>query len=133
LNRKTNRFGEFNLIPERFHVSGIPETWKFVRIAKSWRRAPPRTWRSRGIDARLATQSKVFGGVSKLAEEGELNASTLSAKGNPELKSLRALLRANGHAAYGPSPPETRGLIRDRHGVPLTKERIGRLRKFWEK
>jgi DNA-binding phage protein len=44
----------------------------------------------------LRRMSKVFGGVSKRAEEGELNASTLSAKGNPELKSLWALLRAMG-------------------------------------
>jgi len=44
--------------------------------------------------------SKAFGGVSKLAEDAELNANTLyrtlSPKGNPELKSLRALLRAMG-------------------------------------
>jgi len=41
-----------------------------------------------------------FGGVSKLAEEAKLNATTLyrtlSPQGNPELKSLNALLRALG-------------------------------------
>jgi len=44
--------------------------------------------------------AKAFGGVLKLAEEAELNATTLyrtlSAKGNPALKSLTALLRAMG-------------------------------------
>src|SRR5262245_13281377 len=48
----------------------------------------------------LRRMSKAFGGVSKLAEEAELNATTLyrtlSPKGNPELKSLTALLRAMG-------------------------------------
>ena len=48
----------------------------------------------------LRRLSKAFGGVPKLAEEAELNVNTLyrtlSPKGNPELKSLRALLRAMG-------------------------------------
>jgi probable addiction module antidote protein len=48
----------------------------------------------------LRRMSKAFGGVPKLAEEAELNVNTLyrtlSPKGNPELKSLRALLRAMG-------------------------------------
>ena len=48
----------------------------------------------------LRRMSKAFGGVSKLAEGAELNANTLyrtlSPKGNPELKSLKALLRAMG-------------------------------------
>ena len=48
----------------------------------------------------LRRLSKAFGGVSKLAKEAELNATTLyrtlSPKGNPELKSLTALLRALG-------------------------------------
>ena len=48
----------------------------------------------------LRRLSKAFGGVPKLAEEAELNATTLyrtlSPKGNPELKSLTALLRAMG-------------------------------------
>ena len=41
-----------------------------------------------------------FGGVSKLAEDADLNVTalyrTLSARGNPELKSLMALLKAMG-------------------------------------
>ena len=41
-----------------------------------------------------------FGGVSRVAEQAELNATTLyrtlSPQGNPELKSLRALLKAMG-------------------------------------
>lgn len=48
----------------------------------------------------LRRMSKAFGGVPKLAEQAELNVNTLyrtfSSKGNPELKSLRALLRAMG-------------------------------------
>jgi len=48
----------------------------------------------------LRRMSKALGGVPKLAEEAELNVNTLyrtlSPKGNPELKSLRALLRAMG-------------------------------------
>ncbi len=44
--------------------------------------------------------AKAFGGVSRLAEQAELNATTLyrtlSPQGNPELKSLMALLKAMG-------------------------------------
>ncbi|MGH8582974.1 MAG: addiction module antidote protein [Gammaproteobacteria bacterium] len=44
--------------------------------------------------------AKAFGGVSRLAEQAELNATTLyrtlSPQGNPELKSLTALLKAMG-------------------------------------
>ncbi|MEX0803773.1 MAG: addiction module antidote protein [Candidatus Binatia bacterium] len=48
----------------------------------------------------LRRMSEAFGGVQKLAEKARLNANTLyrtlSPKGNPELKSLRAVLRAMG-------------------------------------
>jgi probable addiction module antidote protein len=48
----------------------------------------------------LRRMSKAFGGVQKLAEEAELNVNslyrTLSSKGNPELKTLRAVLQAMG-------------------------------------
>lgn len=48
----------------------------------------------------LRRLSKAFGGVQKLADQAKLNANTLyrtlSSKGNPELKSLRAVLRAMG-------------------------------------
>ena len=48
----------------------------------------------------LRRMATAFGGVPKLAAEAELNATTLyrtlSPKGNPELKSLTALLRALG-------------------------------------
>jgi probable addiction module antidote protein len=48
----------------------------------------------------LRRLSRAFGGVPKLAQEAELNATTLyrtlSPQGNPELKSLTALLRALG-------------------------------------
>ncbi|MGH8471233.1 MAG: addiction module antidote protein [Gammaproteobacteria bacterium] len=48
----------------------------------------------------LRYMAKAFGGISKLAEQAELNATTLyrtlSPQGNPELKSLKALLKAMG-------------------------------------
>jgi len=48
----------------------------------------------------LRRMTKAFGGVQKLAQDAELNVNslyrTLSSKGNPELKSLRAVLRAMG-------------------------------------
>jgi len=48
----------------------------------------------------LRRMSKAFGGVQKLADQAKLNANTLyrtlSPKGNPELKSLKAVLRAMG-------------------------------------
>jgi len=48
----------------------------------------------------LRRMSNAFGGVQKLAHRTKLNAKalyrTLSPKGNPELKSLRALLKAMG-------------------------------------
>jgi len=48
----------------------------------------------------LRRMAKAFGGVQKLAADAELNANTLyrtlSSQGNPELKSLRAVLRAMG-------------------------------------
>ena len=48
----------------------------------------------------LRRMAKAFGGVPKLAQKTELNATslyrTLSPRGNPELKSLNALLKAMG-------------------------------------
>ena len=48
----------------------------------------------------LRRMSEAFGGVQNLAGRAKLNANTLyrtlSPKGNPELKSLRAVLRAMG-------------------------------------
>ena len=48
----------------------------------------------------LRRMSEAFGGVQSLAGKAKLNANTLyrtlSPKGNPELKSLRAVLRAMG-------------------------------------
>jgi len=48
----------------------------------------------------LRYMAEAFGGVTRLAAEAELNATTLyrtlSPQGNPELKSLRALLKAMG-------------------------------------
>ena len=48
----------------------------------------------------LRRMAKAFGGVPKLAQDTELNATslyrTLSPRGNPELRSLKALLKAMG-------------------------------------
>ncbi len=48
----------------------------------------------------LRQMTKAFGGVPKVAEAAHLNGThlyrTLSAKGNPELRSLSAILRAMG-------------------------------------
>lgn len=48
----------------------------------------------------LRTLSKVFGGVQEVARQADVNAyplyRTLSAKGNPELKALSAILKARG-------------------------------------
>jgi probable addiction module antidote protein len=48
----------------------------------------------------LRRMSKAFGGMQELAGKAKLNVNslyrTLSPRGNPELKSLRALLRAMG-------------------------------------
>ena len=48
----------------------------------------------------LRRMAQAFGGVPKLAQETELNATslyrTLSPRGNPELRSLKALLKAMG-------------------------------------
>ena len=48
----------------------------------------------------LRRMATAFGGVSRLAHEAQLNATslyrTLSPRGNPELRSLRAVLKAMG-------------------------------------
>ena len=48
----------------------------------------------------LRSLSKAFGGVSEVARQAEVNAHTLyrtlSEKGNPEIKTLSAILRAMG-------------------------------------
>ena len=60
----------------------------------------------------LRYMAEAFGGVARLAEEAELNATTLyrtlSSQGNPELKSLRALLKAMG-MRLAVQPLETSG------------------------
>lgn len=60
----------------------------------------------------LRRVSKAFGGVAKLARNAELNATTLyrtlSRRGNPELRSLIALLRALGMQLAVRRLPRTR-------------------------
>jgi probable addiction module antidote protein len=61
--------------------------------------------------------ARAFGGVSRLAGEAELNATslyrTLSPQGNPELKSLTALLKAMG-MRLAVRPVRERGARRSR-------------------
>ncbi len=61
--------------------------------------------------------AKAFGGVPKLAQQTELNATslyrTLSPRGNPELRSLNALLKAMGmRLAVQPVRPRGARLLR---------------------
>ncbi|MBI4742527.1 MAG: addiction module antidote protein [Betaproteobacteria bacterium] len=58
----------------------------------------------------LRSLSKAFGGVQEVARQAEVNAHTLyrtlSEQGNPELKTLSAILRAMGmRLAVQPIPP----------------------------
>lgn len=63
----------------------------------------------------LRRMAEAFGGVPKLAQSTELNVTslyrTLSPRGNPELKSLRALLKAMG-MRLAVQPVRTRGARR---------------------
>jgi len=67
----------------------------------------------------LRLVAQAFGGVSKLAERAQLNATTLyrtlSPKGNPELKSMTSLLQAMGmRLAVQPIQKHSQG-TRDRN------------------
>jgi probable addiction module antidote protein len=63
----------------------------------------------------LRRMAEAFGGVPKLAQSTKLNATTLyrtlSPQGNPELKSLRSLLKAMG-MRLAVQPVRTRGARR---------------------
>ena len=63
----------------------------------------------------LRRTAEAFGGVPKLAQTANLNATslyrTLSPRGNPELKSLRALLKAMG-MRLAVQPVRARGVRR---------------------
>jgi len=65
----------------------------------------------------LRRMAQAFGGVSRLAGEAELNATslyrTLSPQGNPELRSLTALLKAMG-MRLAVRPVRERGARRSR-------------------
>jgi probable addiction module antidote protein len=60
----------------------------------------------------LRQMTKAFGGVSKVAEKAQINGThiyrTLSAKGNPEIRSLSAILKTIGlRLAVQPIQPPT--------------------------
>jgi DNA-binding phage protein len=72
----------------------------------------------------LRRMSRAFGGLRKLADDADLNATalyrTLSPKGNPELRSLTALLHAMGmQLAVRPLPKKGTSPRAKRPASPL--------------
>ena len=87
--------------PSRSHETATVESFrKDPQFAAEYLNAVLADGDQEEIMLALRRLSDAFGGVSKLAKKAELNATTLyrtlSPKGNPELKSLTALLRALG-------------------------------------
>ena len=87
--------------PSRSHEEATVESFrKDPQFAAEYLNAVLADGDQEEIMLALRRLSKAFGGVSRLAKEADLNATTLyrtlSPKGNPELKSLTALLRALG-------------------------------------
>ncbi len=80
--------------------SGSRKLFKDPQFAAEYLNAVLEDGEQEEVMVALRRLSKAFGGVQKLAEDAELNATTLyhtlSSKGNPALKSLTALLRAMG-------------------------------------
>ena len=90
----------------------------------------------------LRRVADAFGGISKLAREAKLNATTLyrtlSPKGNPELKSMNSMLKAMGlRLAVEPirkiprraRAQETARLLGQRAGTAMPRDMIGYLRR----
>lgn len=87
--------------PSRSHEAATVESLrKDTQFAAAYLNAVLADGEQEEVMLALRRLSQAFGGVSKLAKKAELNATTLyrtlSPKGNPELKSLLALLRALG-------------------------------------
>jgi len=88
-------------LPSRSHEAATVESLrKDPQFAAEYLNAVLADGDQEAVLLALRRLSKALGGVSKLAKTAELNATTLyrtlSPKGNPELKSLLALLRALG-------------------------------------
>jgi probable addiction module antidote protein len=87
--------------PSRSHEDATVESFrKNPQLAAEYLNAVLAEGEQEEVLLALRRLSAAFGGVSTLAKKAELNATTLyrtlSPKGNPELKSLTALLRAVG-------------------------------------
>jgi probable addiction module antidote protein len=88
-------------LPYRSHDEATMESFrKDPEFAAEYLNAVLEDGDQRELLLALRRMAKAFGGVPKLAQETELNATslyrTLSPRGNPELKSLKALLKAMG-------------------------------------
>lgn len=87
--------------PYRSHAQATIESFrKDPRFAAEYLNAVLQDGDQQELLIALRYLADAFGGVSQLAEQAELNATalyrTLSPQGNPELKSLIALLNAMG-------------------------------------
>jgi probable addiction module antidote protein len=87
--------------PSRSHEDATIESFrKDPKFAAEYLNAILEDGDQKELMVALRYIATAFGGVPKLAEQTALNATTLyrtlSPKGNPELKSLRALLKAMG-------------------------------------
>ena len=88
-------------VPYRSHEAATAESFrKDPKFAAEYLNSALEDGDQEELLLALRYMSQEFGGMPKLAQEAELNATslyrTLLAKGNPELKSLTALLKAMG-------------------------------------
>jgi probable addiction module antidote protein len=88
-------------LPYRSHELATVESFrKDARFAAEYLNAVLEEGDQEELLVALRYMAQAFGGVPKLAESARLNATTLyrtlSPKGNPELKSMTALLKAMG-------------------------------------
>jgi probable addiction module antidote protein len=89
------------IAPSRSHEDATIESFrKDPKFAAEYLNAILEDGDQKELMVALRYIATAFGGVPKLAEQTALNATTLyrtlSPQGNPELKSLRALLKAMG-------------------------------------
>lgn len=89
------------IAPSRSHEAATIESFrKDPKFAAEYLNAILEDGDQKELMVALRYIATAFGGVPKLAEQTALNATTLyrtlSPQGNPELKSLRALLKAMG-------------------------------------
>ena len=88
-------------VPYRSHEQATIESFrKDPRFAAEYLNAVLEEGDQEELMVALRYMARAFGGLPKLAESARLNATTLyrtlSPKGNPELKSMTALLKAMG-------------------------------------